>query len=189
MKFYIPVGAPGFFELPPHLGHEVVWSIGLADVVLFTGGADVSPSLYGDAPHKYTNSSSLRDERDCASWDYAQANGLCRVGVCRGCQFLHVMNGGKLLQHVDNHLGNHNMFTIDGRKIEVTSTHHQMINNQGEGELLAWARQEVASEYLEPEVMWYRDTKSLAVQYHPEYMSPDSQGLQYFGELLNTYLT
>ena len=59
------------------------------------------------------------------------------VGICRGAQFLTVMNGGKLVQHVNNHAisGTHpcHIKMPSGPKavkietVEVTSTHHQMM--------------------------------------------------------------
>ena len=40
----------------------------------------------------------------------------------------------------------------------------------------------------EPEVIFWPDTKSLAVQYHPEWMEEESEGWKYFQELLNKYI-
>lgn len=39
----------------------------------------------------------------------------------------------------------------------------------------------------EPEVVYYPDTKSLAVQCHPELMDSSSSGWQYFQSLLEEY--
>jgi len=117
-----------------------------ADLVQFTGGADVSPMLYNEKSLPTTNVNTERDiyERDIFS--LALSLGKATAGICRGGQFLHVMNGGRLWQDVDGHLGNHEAVfeenvwlddyqnknlksatkSEDGR-FQVTSTHHQMM--------------------------------------------------------------
>lgn len=107
-----------------------------ADIIVFTGGADVSPDLYGDKPHPTTMCQPKRDEYEFGC--YKATKGKMRVGICRGGQFLNVMNGGWLWQHVDKHAigGTHplNYTFIDPqlgekvtRVVPVTSTHHQMM--------------------------------------------------------------
>jgi hypothetical protein len=54
------------------------------------------------------------------------------VGICRGGQFLNVMNGGDMWQDVDGHglAGTHLAYSMVEElpmPFEVTSTHHQMI--------------------------------------------------------------
>lgn len=107
-----------------------------ADVVVFTGGHDVSPELYGEAPHKQTYNNLQRDIAEGKVFSYCVENNIPMAGICRGSQFLTVMNGGKMIQHVDNHAkgGTHLMMVkkevstvTKYSRMQVTSTHHQMM--------------------------------------------------------------
>ena len=171
-------------------------------LVVFTGGADVDPSLYSERPHPKTYSDIERDKLEQDYYHAAVKGKIPMVGICRGAQFLTVMNGGSLVQHVDNHavVGTHPIFTDKGKEVKVTSTHHQMMYPKGKFKMLAWAkglsnkyqtgRGTVTPKTLvdEPEVVWYGNTKSLAVQFHPEYMNEDSGGFKYFQELIKEYV-
>lgn len=100
-----------------------------ADLVVFGGGVDVNPALYGASRHQSTYYDSGRDERDLALWDLCFHEGIPMLGICRGAQFGHVMCGGTLYQNVNNHHGDHPIYDeIEKRTISVTSSvHHQMV--------------------------------------------------------------
>src|SRR5206468_3407306 len=83
-----------------------------ADLVIFAGGADVDPVLYGEVPHETTCCDPKRDQQDMDLYLMCVEHGIPMLGICRGAQFLHVMNGGKLWQHVDKHYGDHRIFDI-----------------------------------------------------------------------------
>lgn len=109
------------------------------DLLIFTGGEDVNPYLYGETPHAKTHFNPERDAQEAQVWRMAKERGIPCLGICRGSQFLNVMNKGRLVQHVTNHTTDHDMRTSCGHTIHVTSTHHQMMD-PGEGaELLGWA--------------------------------------------------
>lgn len=46
-----------------------------ADVIQFTGGADVSPELYGEAPHPQTGANRDRDDRCMELFKMAKGKG------------------------------------------------------------------------------------------------------------------
>lgn len=155
-----------------------------ADLVIFTGGVDVNPALYGEVAHHRTDSASEeRDTADINLYLFCLERGIPMAGVCRGAQFLHVMNGGKLYQHVDRHNGDHPMFdVVDKVMLErVSSVHHQMVVPNIEGGMIVLGTSARASErWLNPmdcvrgnrsdvEAFFYRDTCCLGVQGHPEY--------------------
>ena len=95
-------------------------------LVVFTGGHDVTPAFYGEQANPQTGNLQARDVQEAAIFDKAVKLKKNIAGICRGSQFICAMSGGKLVQHVTNHGGNHNVRTDDGRLIEVTSTrHHQ----------------------------------------------------------------
>lgn len=97
-----------------------------AEVVLFTGGQDVSPDLYGCKKHPTTKCKQSRDLSDITIFSKIKRNQVA-LGICRGSQFLCVMNGGLLIQNVTNHLIEDTHEITNGNKTyQIRSTHHQM---------------------------------------------------------------
>jgi GMP synthase-like glutamine amidotransferase len=179
-----------------------------ADIVLFTGGEDVNPELYGEAPMAKTHYNRLRDDKEQAIYAAALERELPMVGICRGGQFLNVMNKGKMWQHVNNHCGNHIArievppFRDNGKRrtIEVTSTHHQMMIPAPEGFVLAtaleatekdspaYAKVGKSQEELDTEVVWYEGTNCLCFQPHPEFGRAPADCVDFFEECLDNYI-
>ncbi|MBO0846211.1 MAG: gamma-glutamyl-gamma-aminobutyrate hydrolase family protein [Nocardioides sp.] len=76
------------------------------DGLVVSGGADVDPTLYGEAPHPRT--SGWREERDAwerALLEAADEVALPTLGVCRGMQLMAVAGGGALDQHTPDVVG------------------------------------------------------------------------------------
>lgn len=156
-----------------------------ADFVLFTGGIDVNPALYGEERHTMTDvGQTARDDSDIDMYLFCLQKGIPMIGICRGAQFLHVMQpGGKLFQHVDNHNGNHNIMDLVENKMvqTVSSVHHQMVqaNVKNGMRILATAAKSMCrwknkkdmekGPNADIEAFFYRDTMVLGVQGHPEY--------------------
>jgi len=69
------------------------------DLVQFTGGEDVTPSLYGEQAHAATSCNPARDDREAKIF-LSFKNKVPMAGICRGAQFLNVMNKGSMWQHV-----------------------------------------------------------------------------------------
>ena len=176
-----------------------------ADLIQFTGGSDVHPMYYGECSHPTTHSDLSRDrnEHDIFT-DFLNRKPM--VGICRGGQFLNVMNKGKLYQDVDNHaLGRTHAILIGSpdsdhhRIIQVTSTHHQMMRPTVEGQVLAYAHQSDIREHMtkhhvvrdeeeghdDVEVVLYRDTDCLCFQPHPEFDRSPKECTDYYFELIN----
>lgn len=154
-----------------------------ADIVVFTGGSDVDPALYGELKHSTTRFDSQRDRDDIKLYAQCFKEGIPMFGVCRGAQFLHVMNGGKLFQDVDGHTGDHSIYDVK-KKLHiqrVSSVHHQMvIPDRSLGmEIIAdtfkaknrWKNPEenVKGQMSDVEAFFYPDTCCFGVQGHPEY--------------------
>ena len=192
------------------------WDGGIkrGDVIMFDGGNDISPSLYGQGASLYCGGSDrARDKQETAVFLKGAEVGVKFLGVCRGSQLLCALSGGTVIQHVVGHGGNHLVETHDGRFVEVSSTHHQMMNPFAtEHELLARATHEGRAGYggmvysgglsrchlgqdgeevimpCEPEAVWFPKTQALALQWHPEFMPMDSECVQYSRELVKKYL-
>ncbi len=194
------------------------WGIGRvleeADLVQFTGGSDVTPSLYGELPHPTTGSSRVRDDKEIEIYNFCLGAGLPMAGICRGGQFLNVMNGGKMWQNVDGHAtGKMHKATALGHigDVMVTSTHHQMIrpNMRKEFIILMRAREATFKEstaqtgmtyryvvndnnkndsnYDDVESVYYPETNCLCYQPHPEFLNcPECRATYFY--FLNNYL-
>ena len=54
VNVYIEQGDHNYKMLFITLGYTVVSNFDAADLIVFTGGSDVSPHLYGDAAHRTT---------------------------------------------------------------------------------------------------------------------------------------
>lgn len=154
-------------------------------LVCFTGGEDVSPELYGETNHPTTHNSLRRDFYELAIYEEAIAHGIPCVGICRGGQFLNVMNGGKMYQHVSNHVVDHEIVIHDDdaphNKVMASSTHHQMMRPGPASVLIASAERNGFKQYMygsevvqdmggvDVESVFYPNTKSLCFQPHPEF--------------------
>ena len=159
-------------------------------LILFTGGEDVSPSLYGHtSPKHLCGYNSLRDAMEMPIFETAVSYGIPMTGICRGSQFLNVLCGGGLLHHITNHGYNHTIATTTTNELlDVTSTHHQMSIPGPKGHIVAWSAEKRSTVYIgdkdeevqyngpEVEGIYYPEFKVFAVQYHPEYMNKKSKG-------------
>ena len=163
--------------------------IASSNLLVFTGGSDVDSWLYGEPALPTTMIDGGRDRVEEAVYNECIHHNIPMVGICRGGQFLNVMNGGSLIQHQTEHCrgGGHEMHT-DIASMWVTSTHHQMMRITEDAVLLAWANECDGMYAIEPEVVFYRETQSLCVQYHPEYMDPSSDGWLSFQDLIGKYI-
>jgi carbamoylphosphate synthase small subunit len=170
-------------------GWEVQYEVGDdTDLIQFTGGADVSPSYYGESKHPYTSTNPTRDAQESEifqNWVGKKP----MAGICRGGQLLNVLSGGAMWQHVNGHAvrGTHpaNCLVTD-QIYEVSSTHHQMMRpNEGTNfELWLWASEASTKENYEgpqaysdkdAECLFYPETRSLCFQPHPEYFTPNHE--------------
>lgn len=188
---------------------EIVSEIKDANIVLFTGGEDVYPGNYGEDVGKYTSHNRNRDKQETSEFIKARDLGKLCVGICRGAQFITTLSGGGLIQHVSGHgiSGTHKIHLINEKvDIDITSTHHQMMYpfylDKSDYVILAKSKDNLSSTYLngddceknlppdfvEPEIVYYKNTNSLCIQGHPEYMPKDSSAVKYINVLIREYL-
>jgi putative glutamine amidotransferase len=156
------------------------------DALVLTGGKDVDPARYGEAPHPTTDAPRL--DRDAWEAELAVAaidRGMPILGICRGLQLLNVLRGGTLHQHLPEVVGSERynagggVFTVNEAIVDagtrtaslvgagalpVKSYHHQGLAELGEG-LVVTARSDdgtiQAAELA-------GDAFCVAVQWHPE---------------------
>jgi len=102
------IAAGGAPLVLPLIGEPEKWVSGVVaglDGVLFTGGEDVEPARYGEAPHERLGVvSPLRDGVELAVFEQARLVGLPIFGICRGLQLINVALGGTLYQDLPTEL-------------------------------------------------------------------------------------
>ena len=143
-----------------------------AKLVIFTGGADINPAIYGQA-NKFSHFMPERDTAEIEVLRRCLIMGKKMLGVCRGHQLINAYLGGMLVQDITTqlnvvHEADHELEVIDNAGMipnvfsVVNSIHHQGVVRCGEG--------------LTPTTYWkgvYESTENehiLTVQFHPEWM-------------------
>lgn len=205
MKIFI-VGGTGHYA--HWLDGEIVDSLEEADLVLFRGGADVIPTLYDDKQHPKTRYDGGRDAKEIGVFARALALDKKMLGICRGSQFLTVMNGGRLIQDVTDHAiaSQHPIVAPGIGDGMITSTHHQMMYPynlpKANYQVIAHPPEPRSKHYqvgdkseitlpddfVEPEIVYYPKTNCLGIQGHPERMNKFSDGVQMCKKIVNAYL-
>ncbi|RJQ87865.1 gamma-glutamyl-gamma-aminobutyrate hydrolase family protein [Amycolatopsis panacis] len=168
-----PVTAPP----PPDL-------VARMDGLMLTGGGDLNPALYGEAPEESVYG--VRDDRDAfevALYQEALALGLPILAICRGLQLVNVLRGGSLLQEIEgeqNHwqenpstepshdiavAAGSALAEVFGRTARVNSYHHQSVKQLGNGLRVAATCGDVI------EAVEATDADLVGVQWHPEHMA------------------
>jgi GMP synthase-like glutamine amidotransferase len=174
------------------------------DLLVFTGGEDVSPKLYNQQKGMYTSTNENRDSLERHSFSVFE--NVPKLGICRGAQFLTVMNGGKLIQHVVNHGQSHPIIVDGWGEYLMTSTHHQMLFpfnlSEKEYQMIAYSKYfrstvylngdneeiDLPNNFLEPEIVYYDKSRSLCIQGHPEFSSAPEETKMMSLDLIEKYL-
>lgn len=194
MKVFIIGGGLAYQRMFVARGWEVVNDPISADLIQFTGGEDVTPEIYGEK-NTHSGNSLRRDLQEAGYFAIAKRMNKFMAGICRGGQFLNVMCGGKMEQHIEGHAihGTHEVNVFDSKELytSVTSTHHQGMLPYIEkdyyasqfmgGIVLARAPDNVV------EVIYYEYDKVLCFQPHPEF-DGYKKCTDYYFELLEDYL-
>jgi len=126
------------------------------DGLIFSGGSDLDPGLYGQDAHPETKDVvRARDDAELALLRRALERDLPVLAICRGSQVFNVALGGDLVQHLPDAVHKHTpgvfadheveldadsrVGALLGERAPVKSHHHQGIGRLGEG-LRATAR-------------------------------------------------
>lgn len=201
-KVFVVGGSTGFSAMFINFGWTITRNIEEADLVQFTGGADVHPSLYGELEHPQAFCNKARDDMERDVFQMCLSAGIKMAGICRGGQLLNCLNGGSMWQHVNNHTRSHEIFHPDGGLIcMATSTHHQMMIPGKNAEILAIANECTNRECMsgnkvealtgthdDIEVLYYDETKSLCFQPHPEFATLGGPLQRYYFSLISEKL-
>jgi putative glutamine amidotransferase len=162
-----------------------------ADGLLVTGGADLSPDLFGQQPLPALGSvTPLRDRVDQIALHLAAARELPVLGVCRGIQSMAVFAGGTLIQDIPSQVpgaiqhgqkapgwhGTHEieiepeslLAQLTGRpRAMVNSFHHQAVQDMPPGFVATARTADGVIEAIEKPALKFH----LGLQFHPELMA------------------
>jgi len=159
----------------------------ILDAVIFTGGGDLDPALYGGSHHETVYM--VDPERDGTELDLANRvfdMELPTLAICRGAQILNVCEGGTLIEHLPDEVGEivahrapprepiHHMVRVEkdseladilgATEFSCASWHHQAIRDVAPGFQVVAHAPDGTIEGLE-----MRSHRWLyAVQWHPE---------------------
>lgn len=187
-------GAP---ILIPH-GTDPESIIDFMDGWMIIGGRDIDPVFYGQDPHPSLELE-VRDRFECERNIYVRAaDSMPVLGICYGCQFLNLVRGGDLVQHLpdvvgdDSHSGGtmqayevaagSQLATAVGKsQIEGKSYHHQAIGSVGYGfTTVAKAADGTIEGIEDTEGRWI-----VGVQWHPERTPDDPASQNLFREFVS----
>ena len=164
------------------------------DGLVFSGGPDLDPAVYGQARHPRLGPDVDRvsDKYELALLAGAADRDLPLLGICRGMQALNVSRGGTLHQHLPDrtdvdHLQNHAPYEpahevtvtpgsllerlTGARALEVNSFHHQAADRVGAGlQVAATAPDGTVEALWDPAARF-----CLGVQWHAELLTHDAR--------------
>ncbi len=170
--------------IPPMEGVEQV--LDALDGIVFTGGSDIDPDVYGQPPTpRPPGSTAIATIRSSALMRAALERALPMLAICRGMQLLNVVRGGDLHQHLADvlpdaamHRGSPGRFAEHTVRIEPGTTlagllgpettthsfHHQAPNRIGAGLRVAAVADDGSVEAVEDPNMRF----TVGVLWHPE---------------------
>ncbi len=177
--------AGGRALLVPPSNEGVEETLDSLDGLIFSGGSDLDPELYGQDVHPETRDVARgRDDAELALLRAALERDLPVLAICRGSQVLNVALGGDLVQHLPDvvadgtHKHTPGVFAdheveleagsrlggLLGERAPVKSHHHQGYGRLGEGLRAAARAEDGTVEALEaPERRF-----AVGVLWHPE---------------------
>ena len=169
--------------VPP--GAAVDETLDVVDGLIFSGGSDLDPTLYGEEAHETTvRVVRERDDFELELMRAALERDVPMLAICRGSQVLNVALGGGIEQHVPDRVGTDahkekagvfaehdvavvaetRLATILGDRADVKSHHHQGYGDLGEGLKEAARAPDGTIEALEDPSRRF----TLGVLWHPE---------------------
>ena len=177
--------AGGRALLVPPSSQGIDETLDALDGLVFSGGSDLDPGLYGAEPHPETDGVRAdRDRAELALLEAALARDMPVLAICRGSQVLNVVLGGDLVQHVpeavghDDHKQAAGVFSEHGVELRpgsrvaralgarahVKSHHHQGFDRLGAGLEVAAHADDGTVEALEATDRRF----AVGVLWHPE---------------------
>lgn len=168
------------------------------DGIIFSGGSDIDPALYGASPcDTDLGVSPERDAWELALYQTSRAAGVPILGICRGLQLIVVAEGGGLHQHLPLDVPHHPVVCQKPTAVEVTIAPDSdlALSTQHGSEVLTYHHQGIKSvpPTLRPVashssglILAVEGTSGaplIAVQWHPELREETRGVVQHFVEV------
>jgi putative glutamine amidotransferase len=152
------------------------------DLIIFTGGEDISPSIYGQSINGSYGINPIRDKWESSVFKLARTSRKKTFGVCRGHQLICALMGGNLYQDMRRDLnvshpsyhplswtanfdpddsGIARLKKLFPERFEVNSMHHQAVERSPGQSVILRADTIVEATY---------SPTCFTVQFHPEFM-------------------
>lgn len=155
----------------------------ICDGFIIPGGNDIHPKYYQENNTNSNLDEGVIDELDKKVIEHAFLFNKPLLGICRGIQAINVFLGGTLSQDIKNHENTiHYLVTVNNgkltgekeRKLIINSFHHQAIKK------IAKDFVPLAVEDNVIEIMEHKTKPIIGVQYHPELMMKQIEGILIF---------
>ena len=171
--------------------------VATVDGLLLSGGSDVDPASYGKRPKESYDHSTVVDDFEVSLVREARAQNKPVLAICRGLQLLNVALGGTLNQEVTSEGGVHEPVTRDhvemnarrhvvtfeddsilagmygASEAKVNTLHHQGVDRLADDLIVEGTTDDGLIEAARCRGDWW----ALGVQWHPERLDEDHQGL------------
>jgi len=185
--------AGGRALLVPPSENGVNETLDVLDGIVFSGGIDIEPSLYGAERHAATDPAQAhRDAGELRLLEAALERDLPTLAICRGFQLLNVLRGGDLVQHLPEQVGHdghretlgvfsqHPVDVKEGTRLAqilgprhdaVRSSHHQGVGSVGKGLVESAYAEDGSLEGIEDPSKRF----AVGVLWHPEMEDDDKR--------------
>lgn len=181
--------------IPPTADMDAVAEI--IDGWLIPGGDDIDARNFGEQNHPEVK---LQDPARFAAESrlyQAASDNLPIFGICYGCQFVNVVRGGNLIQHLPDVVGHSDNSggTLQAYKVETDSKladvigdghiegksyHHQAVDRTGEGLRIVARNEDGTVEAIEDD----KHPWLVGVQWHPERTLDDPKTRKIFTDFV-----
>ena len=170
----------------PYLTSLTIGELATCNALLFPGGGDINPALYGSSNLGSQNIDTELDLLQLRALEQALKANLPILGICKGMQLINIGLGGTLIQHLDT-VSLHTctkedvyhssittedsfLFPLYGASFGVNSRHHQAVDKPGNGLIpVQWCLDDSCIEAI-----CHTSLPIWGVQWHPERLYTDS---------------
>ena len=170
----------------PFLTSLTIGELTTCDALIFPGGGDINPALYGKPNLGSHNINTELDLLQLRALEQAVKSTMPILGICKGMQLINIGLGGTLIQHMDTaslHTDTAKdvyhptittedsfLFPLYGASFPVNSRHHQAVDKLANGLIpVQWCPDDSCIEAL-----CHATLPIMGVQWHPERLHTDS---------------
>lgn len=183
----------------PFLTTLTIGELAACNALIFPGGGDINPELYGQLNLGSVNIDTELDLLQLRALEQAVKANVPILGICKGMQLINIGLGGTLIQHLDT-VSFHTsakedvyhsaittedsfLFPLYGASFPVNSRHHQAVDKLANGLIpVQWCPEDSCIEAL-----CHASLPIWGVQWHPERLHTDTvTGIPLFHHFLSS---